>query len=383
MKIGILSFAQSANYGGILQSYALQTVLQRMGHDVVVFNRQITKQKLPFYKAVPQYIKRCINKYIRHKPNTYIFAENVSYRWRKANTVYTWAFVNKYINNKFINSLSDLKNEYDAIVVGSDQVWRKTYFLGAWCEANMANAFLAFTDRWNIKRISYAASFGTDQLELNNQELAESRNALQKFDAVSVREDTAVEICRNYFEVDALWVVDPTMLLNVEYYLSLAEDRESRFNGNYLLKYALDESSEIYDLVRRLEKEKNIKYKEIKTHERINMKEIDDCARRPVEEWLYAFAHADYVLTDSFHGTVFSILFHKQFTVIANKDRGITRFTSLLRMFGLEDRLIYFAKDYHGIPDINYNKVNDILKEKRIEAFHFLQSNLTNHRELS
>jgi hypothetical protein len=372
MRIGILTLPPHANYGGILQAYALQTVLERMGHDVIVFNKPIKKQVLPFPMSFLHYIVRFIKKYIFRKTNVYVFKEQKIYKYQKANTLYTDAFVNTHLHNKFIDTLGDIKDEYDAIIAGSDQVWRKIYFNGSWEKSNPDDAYLAFTNDWNIKRIAYAASFGVDYLELDEAEILKCKEAIQKFKAVSVREKTGIDICMKHFNVDAKWVADPTLLLDVSDYLTLAKDSNSLFTGKYILKYALDESEEIYGLAHNLEEQKGYPMKELKTHEKDSLSEISNCTRRPVEEWLYAFAHADYILTDSFHGTVFSILFHKQFTVIANKERGITRFTSLLSMFELEDRLIYSPNEYKELPDINYDEVDIRLEKRRSEALSFL-----------
>lgn len=376
MRIGILTLPPHANYGGILQAYAMQTVLERMGHDVVVFNKPIKKQVLPFPMSFLHYIVRFIKKYIFRKANVYVFKEQKIYKFQKVNTLYTDAFVNKHLHNKFVDTLGDIKDEYDAIIAGSDQVWRKIYFNGSWEKSNPDDAYLAFTNDWNIKRIAYAASFGVDYIELDDTDILKCKDAIQRFKAVSVREKTGVDICKKHFNVDAKWVADPTLLLDVSDYLTLAKDSNSLFTGKYILKYALDESEEIYGLAHKLEEQKGFPMKELKTHEKDSLSEISNCTRRPVEEWLYAFAHAAYILTDSFHGTVFSILFHKQFTVIANKERGISRFTSLLSMFGLADRLIFSPNEYRQLPDIDYDKVDIRLEQRRSEALDFLSEAL-------
>ncbi|WP_262281276.1 polysaccharide pyruvyl transferase family protein [Hallella absiana] len=376
MRIGILTLPPHANYGGILQAYAMQTVLERMGHDVVVFNKPIKKQVLPFPMSFLHYIVRFIKKYIFRKANVYVFKEQKIYKFQKVNTLYTDAFVNKHLHNKFVDTLGYIKNEYDAIIVGSDQVWRKIYFNGSWEKSNPDDAYLAFTNDWNIKRIAYAASFGVDYIELDDTDILKCKDAIQRFKAVSVREKTGVDICKKHFNVDAKWVADPTLLLDVSDYLTLAKDSNSLFTGKYILKYALDEAEEIYGLAHKLEEQKGFPMKELKTHEKDSLSEISNCTRRPVEEWLYAFAHAAYILTDSFHGTVFSILFHKQFTVIANKERGISRFTSLLSMFGLADRLIFSPNEYRQLPDIDYDKVDIRLEQRRSEALDFLSEAL-------
>lgn len=274
MRIGILTLPPHANYGGILQAYALQTVLERMGHNVVVFNNPIKKQVLSFPMSFLHYIVRFIKKYILRKTNVYVFKEQKIYKYQKVNTLYTDAFVNKHLHNKFVDTLGDIKNEYDAIIVGSDQVWRKIYFKGSWEKSNPDDAYLAFTNDWDIKRIAYAASFGVDYLELDDTDILKCKDAIQKFKAVSVREKSGVDICKKHFNVDAKWVADPTLLLEANDYLTLAKDSNSLFTGTYILKYALDESEEIYCLAHKLEEQKGFPMKELKTHEKDSLSEI-------------------------------------------------------------------------------------------------------------
>jgi hypothetical protein len=251
-----------------------------------------------------------------------------------------------------------------------------TYF-NIWGGRN-ADAFLAFTKSWDIKRVAYAASFGLGEAEILPNELQECRECIKKFDAVSCREESGIRICKDILDRDdAKWMIDPTLLLTAEDYDVVSDqyEKEAMKNKGHLVKYILDETSEKDILISRIAKENNMYVTEFKTHEFDTS--IDNCTRRPVEEWLQMFKHAGYVVTDSFHACVFSILNHKQFTVVANKTRGIDRFDSLLKIFELTDRMIFSPNEYKKLPDIDYYKVDIILKQKRKETYEFLKTSLT------
>lgn len=377
MRIGIFTLPLHTNYGGILQAYALQTVLERMGHEVVVFDSPLRKFKLPIWKKPLCYSKRIIKRYILQEKGTLINKEKIDFEKERYFRKNTQPFINAHIHRYVVRKLEDIKkNDIDAIVVGSDQIWRMLYFKSMWFTKRAANAFLAFTAGWNIKRIAYAASFGNNTPEIPEREIEDCRKAISSFDAVSVREESGVEICKRLFGIDAQWVLDPTMLLSSDDYIKLIGGNmgQSRSTGT-LMSYVLDENSDVSELRATIAKGKKL---------RINITNIavnrigqnDLIAQPPVENWLQSFLDADFVINDSFHACVFSILFHKQFIVYGNKDRGMERFTSLLGMFGLQDRLVTSSSEYKPLPDIDYDKVDRILNEKRQETMSFLESSL-------
>ena len=152
MRIGILTLPLHTNYGGILQAYALQTVLERMGHEAVVIDTPNVKPTPSLFTLGKRIFKRLLGYHVG------VFPE------RKHNQIYpvisqhTQLFVDKYIHRKVVHSPEELQeSEFDAVVVGSDQVWRPKYY------GKIENAYLNFTKSWKIKRIAYAASFGTDR----------------------------------------------------------------------------------------------------------------------------------------------------------------------------------------------------------------------------
>lgn len=376
MRIGIFTLPLHTNYGGILQAYALQTVLERMGNEVVVFDKPFEESHIPYWRKPLTYGKRAFLKYILGK-NIDIFSETTSFAKQCIERKYTQPFIDKYIHRRIIRSWQDIKsNEYDCIIVGSDQIWRMKVFKSLWLSNNSADAFLDFTRGWRLKRIAYAASFGKGTSDIQDSELDSCRQAIRQFDKVSVREESGVEICKSLFDIDALWVLDPTMLLSNIDYIHLLKTHDTEILSNRTLaSYILDENDDISKLREKIAKEKKLK---------INISNIAEFGNSnrgivpqpPLENWLKSIMEADYVINDSFHACVFSILFHKQFTVIGNKERGMERLVSLLKMFGLENRLISDTKDYKMLPDIDYSRVDEILRKKKEESFQFLKSSL-------
>lgn len=374
MRIGILTLPLHTNFGGILQAYALQTVLERMGHEVKVINKPLPHVSLPVWKWPYSYPKRIIKKYILGE-NTRIFIESYCNKCAKVSRKYTQQFIDKNIHQRLLKKLDEIKeSEFDAFVVGSDQIWRSFYFHLHW--KNLPDAFLDFTNGWNVKRISYAASFGLDDIdEYTLKEIHTIKEDFQKFDAVSVREQSGIRICKS-LGVNAQWVIDPTLLLHPKDYLSLIKSKDKNVQDNILCSYILDSNKEIEELKRMLAEQKHLFI--VETNSKIDNPDVslEERVQPPVENWLSAFANASFVITDSFHACVFSILFHKQFVVIGNKERGLARIGSLLSMFGLSDRFINNPREYHELPEIDYEKVENILESKRRESIVFLTKNL-------
>lgn len=369
MKIGILTLPLSYNYGGILQAYALQTYLQRAGHVVQVIDR---RKKIPFVRTLLGTCKRAVKRYLL-KEDVLVTSSSRKLRTDRLSTN-TDRFIEQYIRRtEPVYSVSALKQTvknggFDALIVGSDQVWRKDY------SPSLANYFLNFLPASStIKRIAYGASFGEDAWKLSLSETRSYKAFIRRFNAVGVREASGVGLCRKYLDIDAVQVPDPTLLLTVDDYLSLTDGGESPAS-NRLLVYMLDPVPEKKDAVDFIGANKGLQ------PYRFNMPASEFSASGeekvagPMEDWLAAFRDAAYVVTDSFHGCVFSILFNKPFIVYGNRERGITRFISLLEMFGLTDRLIS-SPDELSInrldAPISWVSVNTVLQEQRRSASRF------------
>ena len=366
MKIGILTLPLHTNYGGILQAYALQTVLERMGHEVCLIEKKRKPFRLPLWKAPLVYGKRVLKNLAGH-PYPIFYEQKVN-REEPITRQNTDLFIKRYIKRRIVNDFSELKeSDFDAIVVGSDQIWRPKYFNG-----NIEDAYLKFAEGWNIKRIAYAASFGTDEWEYTAAQTKECAQLLKQFDAVSVREASGVDLCRKHFGVEAQHVLDPTMLLSAEDYIRLFETAGTPKSPGTLLCYILDETPEKATLIERIAKERKLATFRINSKVEDKTAPITERIQPPVEQWLRGFHDAELVVTDSFHACVFSILFHKPFFVAGNKKRGLSRFTSLLGMFGLEDRLISTVTEADSFEtEIQWDSIDtplDTLRQKSTDV---------------
>ena len=372
MKIGILTLPLHTNYGGILQAYALQTVLERMGHEVVVFNKKARSPFLSVYRRPLYYSARFLKK-IFVNPHTIVRREYIARKEYPIISQHTQRFINQYIHCLITEHLEDIMSaNVDAIVVGSDQIWRARYFSRMW-DAELPNAFLAFTNGWNIKRFAYAASFGVDEWEYPLDISEELKAAAARFDGISVRENSGVVLCKEHLGCEAVQVLDPTMLLQKDDYVRLIESiHQPKSDGN-LFCYILDSTPELEGLVARIAREKNLKPFHVKAEGLRRTKNIEERTHKPVEAWLRGFYDAEFVITDSFHACAFSILFGKPFVVVGNKGRGLSRFSSLLDMFSLSGNLIASVTEYN--PEMKYRIPEDtsaILEKLRHESMTFL-----------
>ena len=371
MKIGILTLPLHVNYGGILQAYALQTVLERMGHNVLVLD---TDKKLDIPKSLLTYVKRMAMRLFR-KNSLPVFYEKKRNKSYPIISQHTQRFIDKYVSRYIVKHLENVdEKKFDAIIVGSDQIWRPIYFRSPiWTKTE--DAFLAFTKGWNIKRLSYAASFGVEHKEYTDKELIKCREALELFDAVSVREDVAIKQCFEYFGIEAKHVLDPTMLLDKEDYIALIQQEHEPQSGGTLFEYILDLNSEKMEIIYKISHEMKLKRFAVKP---VDRGKPEECICPSVTAWLRAFMDAEFVVCDSFHGVVFSIIFNKPFLVIGNAKRGMARFTSLLKMFSLEERMISSIDEVDVFKKpIGWKHVNAVRVKLKKESKEFLSVNLS------
>ncbi|MFR9581672.1 MAG: polysaccharide pyruvyl transferase family protein [Rikenellaceae bacterium] len=370
MKIGIQTLQLNTNYGGILQAYALQTVLQRMGHDASVITKfSIFAFPLWMYPLALGF--RLVKKYILGQKNIVIF--NVKKRKEEAVIVrqHTQRFIDTYINKLECERFISLpENCVDAIVVGSDQVWRPRYF----GKKIIADAYLEFARGWDIKRLSYAASFGTAEWEYSESQTAKCKELIAKFDAVSVREESAVGLCKDHFGVEAQHLLDPTMLLSKEDYIELVEKNATPKSAGDLMVYILDDTADKQAVVDAVAKIKGLTPFRSNSKAESGNAPLEERIQPPLEQWLRGFMDAEFVVADSFHACVFSIIFNKPFIALCNKARGASRFESLLKIFGLEDRLIETSQELTAehMSDIDYQQVNKIKETWVAKSMAFL-----------
>ena len=363
MKIGILTLPLHTNYGGILQAYALQTVLERMGHEVCLIEKKRKPFRLPLWKAPLVYGKRVLKNLAGH-PYPIFYEQKVN-REEPITRQNTDLFIKRYIKRRIVNDFSELKeSDFDAIVVGSDQIWRPKYFNG-----NIEDAYLKFAEGWNIKRIAYAASFGTDEWEYTAAQTKECARLLKQFDAVSVREASGVDLCRKHFGVEARHVLDPTMLLSAEDYIRLFEAAGTPQSTGRLLCYILDETPEKTAWINQIAKERNLVPFRINSKVEDRTAPIAERIQPPVEQWLRGFHDAEFVVTDSFHSIVFSLIFNRPFSLIRNKKRGLDRMVSLYKTY----QMAIPNTDFEIPKDINWLTINTIKSQLCISSLNFIK----------
>lgn len=368
MKIGILTQPLHNNYGGLLQAYALQSVLKKLGHDVLTVDFSIDKER---DSKIKQMVIDIVKKYLFKRQ------VELSKQDKSKISQHTSHFIAEYIKRtQHISQYSDFsylkQYQFDAYVVGSDQVWRPIYSPGM---PAFFLDFLANDDK--TKRIAYAASFGVDHCdEFTKSELQQYSLLAKKFDAIGVREDTAIELCQKYLNVNAQLVLDPTLLLDKDEYIKLIDENITTTSNGNLMVYILDQNDEKNQIIDLAAKQYKLKPYTIMPNEY-------DKIYPPVTQWLRGFLDSRFVVTDSFHGVVFSIIFNKQFIAIGNKSRGIARFLSILKLFNLENRLILSLNDLENtfnLPKIDFSEVNKIKEKLITSSTMFIKNSLVNSK---
>ncbi len=372
-KVAILTLPLHINFGGNLQAFALFAVLKDLGYDVDLLNIQNEKTKLfGFFLNV---CKQFIKSYILFKPVSYLFLEKEKELIYKNHSNFISKYLKKsniiYDKHSFKSVIAEEK--YDAVIVGSDQVWRKDYV------KNIETYFLNDVENLETKKIAYAASFGVEEWQFNFDETSRLKKLIHQFQYISVREDTAVKLCKDNLDIDVEHVLDPTLLLEKNTYKKLLSNKKSENYGK-VFAYILDENEEKISFVNKvsellLKKNFSIKIKENK--DRVFINNINEYCVPDIEDWLKAFDDASFIITDSFHGVAFSIIFNKPFIAIVNNKRGSTRFNSMLNLFGLNERafkdtwseaeimqVVFSEIDYHKInkkiSDYRYNIINKL-----------------------
>lgn len=372
--VAILTLQLSDNYGGILQAFALQKAVEQMGLNAVTLLHR--SKLLSGSKKVFQLLRNglgCLLWGLNLLPS-YPLPRLV--KERKAQQ-----FIKRHLRttpllqtSKIARIMSD--KHFDHWILGSDQIWNEegkaesvaTYFLEG------------FPKSTRTKAIVYAASFGKEQWGYNEEETERCSRLAGEFQAVSVRELSGVELCREHLKVGAVQMPDPTLLLNRDDYEELIRQASAKSpHQAYLATYILDWSDEKEKLIDQIADSLGIHVYHIYASPSQRDKK-SDVIPRGIEEWLAAIRDAQYVITDSFHGSVFSIIFNTPFLCLGNEGRGMARFHSLLQTFDLASRLSASLHLESAIRILNtpidWEKVNFLKGEETYRGLDFLRSNL-------
>lgn len=340
MKVCILTQPLGHNYGGLLQAYALQTCLKRLGCTVVTLDRRHPVHTTETLQTHTINLARLLLGRIRSMPTQGRQGQVLRHlhRFREHSISMTPTITDEPGIRRYFE-----QHHFDAVIVGSDQVWRPRY------SPSLPNYFLDFLTQAPepMKRIAYAASFGVDEWEFTDSATAQCKALLSRFDAVSVREQSAVALCKTHLNAPAKRVLDPSLLLEPDDYTALASGCGANPHAGSIVSYILDPSPGKRAITQKIAHALNTPVHTLKPEHKpsqVRASEIEQCTFPSVESWLQAFQDARFVVTDSFHGTVFAILFNKPFVAIGNPARGMARFESLLSQFDLGSRLIASAE---------------------------------------
>lgn len=355
MKVGVVTFQQSNNYGAILQSYALQKTINKLGCEGELIDYRCDYIGKPYKlinlkkKGFFSYIFGVIGFicYLPRKKNCNLFRKNM-----------------RFSKRVYKDTVGELNNVYDIFITGSDQVWN--YKL-----TNSDSTYLLdFVKDYN-KKFSYAASFGLNSIEDEQKE--NYSKLLKNFNQIYLREEKGINIVKKLCDKESNVVLDPTLLLTKDEWLCVT--KEYKTSKDYILVYQLGISSKLIDFISNLARKKNCKviYIPFPLGKFIKCK----CSLfTGPSEWLGLFKNAKYVVTDSFHGTVFSILFNKNFfTEICGQNKGVgSRIENFIEKFGLQERLVIDGINNSIDNEIDYIRVNKILEDEREKSLACLRN---------
>ncbi|WP_390338459.1 polysaccharide pyruvyl transferase family protein [Vibrio harveyi] len=362
MKIAIITHPLEKNIGGIMQAYALQKVLSLKKLNVQTIDFRPWQHNSKF-RTLKYSIKNVLYRLSLNKH--YPLNESLLYSKNKdfikdfmvlSDRVYSRKSLKKYVNKQAVTTL----------IVGSDQTWRPKYI------TDLVVYYLGFVD--NCKKLAYASSFGVSNWEYNDVQEKIANELIKNFHRVSVREDDGVKLCQNHLHTEAVCVADPTLLLDKSIYLELCEDISRLSAENYLFYYVLDNNQDKQAYAESLAESLNLQLLTVESKPEGLFLTNTSLEIGP-KEWLSLFKNSSYVITDSYHGMVFSLKFQRQFLIFGNPKRGLSRFSSLLNKLELNERIISSPVngfEYKENAIIDYSKVDVKIDEFVLYSEDFL-----------
>lgn len=322
MNVGIFTFPNSTSYGAVLQMYALYRTVETLGHTPEVINYQNTYMKEKKHFSSNTRLRQVVAKLLHHR-----MYRAFQHFEKERMTGYPRTAISE------TRELGVLSERYDAVICGSDQVWNPDITGGD------LSYFLNFCDA-QTKRVAYAPSFGIT--EFSDDFSSAIREDLEKFHAISVREEPGQSMLSNLLGKDVPLVCDPTLLMNAQEWEQL-EKHHPAAEGAYILYYTIKSSETLWNKCKAFAKEKGLKIVVVGGNWLKQWKRLDDQIRYAVdigpEEWLYLVHHARYVFTNSFHGTAFSINYRKDFYVEFSSLTN-SRLEQITRTLELRDQIV-------------------------------------------
>ena len=347
-EIGLSGWWYGKNYGSALTYFALNRLLHDMGYDVLMLEWPVRKKPVPISRSharllANQYYQICDQRTFEEYPN-----------------------LNHYV---------------DVFVVGSDQMWN------CWGQKTVGDHFyLDFADDKHPK-VAIATSFGHSEYVASEETVRARAKLLRSYSAVSVREDSGVDICREVFGVRAMQILDPVFLANKAYYETIMREEEQPYKEPYLFCYILTPTKEKGALLRKFAKKFGWKLVVCLDNQTSAEENKEALGFENVEtnvgigKWLSLIKNAEFVLTDSYHGVCFSMIFEKEFLCIINYKRGATRFESLFRLTGLASRGVSSVEEataFDPAQKIEYASVNACLRKEAEFSRNWISRSLDN-----
>lgn len=363
MKIAIITLHRVINYGSLFQAYATQKILENLGHDVEIIDyipEQCTNKAVFF--SYPDFRKQDFF----HKYSYLLFKPFLIY-FRKLGFD---RFIHKHIKltkNKYVlaRALMNTPPVADIYITGSDQVWNCYYNQGV-----DKGFFLDFAPD-ECAKIAFASSFG--QETLTRDEYQEIKPMIDKYKAISVREDTALKVLEELDFHTGICIIDPTLQISKEHWFNLASKRLVK--KKYLILMLLyNEDNGATKYAEQIGAEKGLVVVkiswEIKKPHGIDILKT----HRSPQDFLSLFYYAEYVVTNSFHGLSFAMNFNKQF-IMVRRNQFNNRIESLLRLVGLENRIMDKELNWSVVNEyIDYQPINKIIADERTKAVDFLKN---------
>lgn len=374
-KIGILTFQRAYNYGAMLQAFALQQFLKKK-NDVKIID-YYNNNVFGWYRIlIRPFTKNPIRNILRFGKDLLFLNEHYKRNMHFEN------FINKNLDLSECcseNNINSIVKRFDILITGSDQVWNKNIV------GELSDIYtLRFNKDSKIKKISYAASVGDVSLIEENQE--EYKRKLSNLDEISVREEDAKEKLSKILDKKILVALDPTLLLRKENWESVIKDCTNLNNVNekYIFSYVVEMNENYLKIVNELSRMTGLRviHCDIKNPGYNNILKSGYC-EGPFEFVNY-IKNAEYVVTTSFHGTVFSTIFHKNFFVIPHKKTG-ARVTNLLNKVGINNRTFNTFEEFKNVNyksiKTDWRQVDKNIEKERAKSIEWL-SNAINNKSL-
>ena len=315
-KVGVISLHYHKNIGNNLVKYAIYIALSELGYRPYIVGIYDTKTNITFLE------------------------NNVQMR--------------------IIKNFSDIKEQdYDILLVNSDQTWRK------WDNNFYNNAFLKFAENWTIKKFIYGASTGSNVWKFQKRDELVAKHLLKNFTGISVRDIGLVKLIKKHLGLKASFVLDPTLLIDKEYYLKIIKNYKNDFKKwNYIF---------IYKVCDHLQLDKLQIIATIKLNYKIF--HVDMNENESIKKFIFGIYHSKAVITNSFHGTIFSIIFNKPFISFKTKDDG--RLDTLKQIFKFKDRILNYGEKPNYLllkKPLNFNR--DLLYFLKMKSLLYLKKQL-------